>query len=167
MGSPKSITPCPRRTAGLWLALLSTLLVPLLAGTVQAAPPALPGPIPAEVLEVLDGDTLLVRATIWLGQVVETHVRVDGLDAPEMRARCPRERELAETARDHARRLIGAAPVRLLDIQPDKYGGRGRARVVAVGGDDRSGGRGGAGAAPPPTRGRRAPPGGRGGAGRL
>ncbi|MDW7556454.1 nuclease [Azospirillum brasilense] len=138
MGSPKSITPCPRRTAGLWLALLSTLLVPLLAGTVQAAPPALPGPIPAEVLEVLDGDTLLVRATIWLGQVVETHVRVDGLDAPEMRARCPRERELAETARDHARRLIGAAPVRLLDIQPDKYGGRVRARVLTIGGDDLS-----------------------------
>ncbi|ALJ36444.1 hypothetical protein AMK58_02075 [Azospirillum brasilense] len=122
----------------MWLALLSTLLVPLLAGTVQAAPPALPGPIPAEVLEVLDGDTLLVRATIWLGQVVETHVRVDGLDAPEMRARCPRERELAETARDHARRLIGAAPVRLLDIQPDKYGGRVRARVLTIGGDDLS-----------------------------
>ncbi|GAA4253340.1 thermonuclease family protein [Azospirillum formosense] len=138
MGSPKSITPCPRRTAGQWLALLSTLLATLLAGTVQAAPPALPGPIPAEVLEVLDGDTLLVRATIWLGQVVETHVRVDGLDAPEMRARCPRERELAETARNHARRLIGTAPVRLLDIQPDKYGGRVRARVLTIGGDDLS-----------------------------
>ena len=138
MGLPKSISPCPPRSSGIWLAFLSTLLATLLAGTVQAAPPALPGPIPAEVLEILDGDTLLVRATIWLGQVVETHVRVDGLDAPEMRARCPRERELAESARDHARRLIGAAPVRLLDVQPDKYGGRVRARVLTGGGADLS-----------------------------
>ncbi|MFC5354802.1 thermonuclease family protein [Azospirillum himalayense] len=88
MGSFKSITPCPSRSAGIWLALLCTLQ----AGTVQAAPPALPGPIPAEVLEVLDGDTLLVRATIWLGQVVETHIRVDGLDAPEIRSHPNRQR---------------------------------------------------------------------------
>ncbi len=128
----------PIRPAAVRLPLWIIVLSGLFAAPVQAAPPALPGPIPAEVLEVLDGDTLLVRATIWLGQVVETHVRVDGLDAPEMRARCPRERELAESARDHARRLIGIAPVRLLDIQPDKYGGRVRARVLTGGGADLS-----------------------------
>ncbi len=139
MGSFRPARPCPRRSAGMRTGLWLALLCLALSGTVRAAPPAaLPGPIPAEVLEVLDGDTLLVRATIGLGQVVETHVRVDGLDAPEMRARCPHERELAETARDHARRLIGAAPVRLLDIQPDKYGGRVRARVLTGGGDDLS-----------------------------
>ena len=128
----------PNRPAAARLPLRLAFLLCVLPGAVQATPPALPGPIPAEVLEVLDGDTLLVRATIWLGQVVETHVRVDGLDAPEMRARCPRERELAESARDHARRLIGAAPVRLLDVQADKYGGRVRARVLTTGGADLS-----------------------------
>ena len=138
MGTHTPADRSPSRNAAARLPLWAALLSALLPGTVQAAPPALPGPIPAEVLDVLDGDTLLVRATIWLGQVVETHVRVDGLDAPEMRARCPRERELAESARDHARRLIGAAPVRLLDVQADKYGGRVRARVLTTGGADLS-----------------------------
>ncbi|WP_448204381.1 thermonuclease family protein [Azospirillum sp. sgz302134] len=109
-----------------------------LAEPSAAAPPLLPGPIPAEVLEVVDGDTLTVRATIWLGQVVETNVRVDGIDAPEMRARCPREKELAEAARDMARKLIGPSLISLMDVQPDKYGGRVRARVLTAGGADLS-----------------------------
>lgn len=138
MGAHTLVRHSPPCFAGFRRSLRLAILSSVLAGAVQAAPPALPGPIPADVLEVLDGDTLLVRATIWLGQAVETHVRVDGLDAPEMRARCPRERELAEFARDHARRLIGAAPVRLLDGQPDKYGGRVRARVMTIEGADLS-----------------------------
>lgn len=103
-----------------------------------AAQPVLPGPIPAEVLEVLDGDTLTVRAVIWLGQSVETRVRIDGIDAPEMRSRCPREKDMAEAAREAARRLLGTGMVQLLDVQPDKYGGRVRARVLVPGGGDLS-----------------------------
>ena len=64
----------------------------------------MPGPIPAEILDVLDGDTIAVRATIWLGQAVETHVRLSGIDAPELRAHCAEEKEKAEAARDLARR---------------------------------------------------------------
>ncbi|MBP2311332.1 thermonuclease family protein [Azospirillum soli] len=120
------------------LILCAALFGGALPQRASGASPLLPGPIPAEVLEVVDGDTLTVRAMIWLGQVVETNVRVDGLDAPEMRARCPREKELAEAARDLTRRLIGASTISLMDVQPDKYGGRVRARVVTFGGDDLS-----------------------------
>src|SRR3989338_6548178 len=41
------------------------------------------GPVAAAVLEVIDGDTIVVRARIWLGQAVETRVRLSWADAPE------------------------------------------------------------------------------------
>ena len=120
----------PRPIAGALLALWAV--------SAAAAPPHLPGPIRAEVLEVVDGDTLSVRAMIWLGQVIETRVRVDGLDTPERRARCPREKELAEAAHELTRQLVGNGPVDLLDVQADKYGGRVRARVRTLDGRDLS-----------------------------
>jgi micrococcal nuclease len=40
------------------------------AGVVWAAE-VLPGPIPAVVTEVVDGDTIGVRARIWLGQQIQ------------------------------------------------------------------------------------------------
>ncbi len=42
----------------------------------------IPGPILARVVEVIDGDTILVEARIWLDQVVTTRVRLAGVDAP-------------------------------------------------------------------------------------
>jgi micrococcal nuclease len=107
-----------------------------LVGTspVTGAPATLPGPIPAEVVDVIDGDTLSVRAIIWLGQSVETNIRLAGVDAPELHARCPQEKTMAEAAR----RLVGVGMVQLMDVQPDKYGGRVRACVRITSGDDLS-----------------------------
>ena len=96
---------------------------------------ALPGPIPAEVLRVIDGDTLAVRARIWLGQDVAVHVRLAGIDAPELKGRCAQERALATAARDAlSLRAPAGAAVRLIDVRNDKYVGRVIARVL-----DRSG----------------------------
>lgn len=119
-------------------ALMSVGAALLGASPVTGAPATLPGPIPAEVVEVIDGDTLSVRAIIWLGQSVETNIRLAGVDAPELRAHCPQEKAMAESARDAARRLVGVGMVQLTDVQPDKYGGRVRARVRITGGDDLS-----------------------------
>ena len=88
------------------------------------------GPIDAEVVRVVDGDTLEVRARIWLGQELDTHVRIAGIDAPEMHARCPRERSLAEEARGTLERSLASGHVQLRDVRNDKYGGRVRADVV-------------------------------------
>src|SRR5882757_1213192 len=60
----------------------------------------LEGPVKAIVQRVVDGDTIEVRAFIWLGQSVLIRVRIDGVDAPELEARCPAERERALAARD-------------------------------------------------------------------
>ena len=87
---------------------------------------------------MLDGDTITVRAIIWLGQAVETNVRLNGIDAPEMRAHCAEEKQKAEAARDLARRLLADGRAKLLDVQADKYGGRVRARVQTSSGADLS-----------------------------
>lgn len=128
----------PRRLRSRLAGLLLATALPAGSGPAAAAPPQLPGPIPAEVLEVVDGDTITVRAIIWLGQAVETHVRLEGIDAPELRAHCAQEKEKAEAARALARRLLADGRARLLDVQADKYGGRVRARVMTSTGADLS-----------------------------
>ena len=96
----------------------------------------LAGPVEAEVVRVVDGDTLVARARIWLGQTVETHVRLAGVDAPELRGKCAAEKARALAAREALARLVGAGPVLLADIESDKYGGRVLARIATGAGDD-------------------------------
>ncbi len=101
----------------------------------RLASAAFNGPVTAQVTEVIDGDTFRASAQIWLGQAVEVHVRIDGIDAPEMRARCAEERVKAEAARTWLTHRIGDAQVQLADVRYDKYGGRVRAAVRDAGGD--------------------------------
>jgi len=119
-----------RRSVGLALALLAAAPAP------AAARETVPGPITAEVVAVVDGDTVAVRARIWLGQSVETTVRIDGIDAPERRGRCAAERIRAEAARAFVVDRIGAAPVVLRNVRFGKYAGRVLARVEAADGAD-------------------------------
>ncbi len=123
------------------IALLTGVVLGGLGAPLSPAGERLSGPIGAQVLRVLDGDTLEVSARIWLGQDVETRVRLAGIDAPELKGDCPYEREMAARARAHlVARLpsIGGRPaqVRLYDISLGKYGGRVLARVLAANGED-------------------------------
>ena len=88
----------------------------------------LPGPFPAVVTDVIDGDTFEARVTIWLGHEVTTRVRVLGIDAAERGSECAEERALAEAARAALARLLDAR-VELTDVRFDKYGGRVLARI--------------------------------------
>lgn len=94
------------------------------------------GPIAAWVNEVIDGDTIQVRARIWLGQDVETRVRLFGVDAPELKARCAEEQRLALAAREFVRVRVVEKRVSLMDIRYDKYGRRVLARVLTPEGED-------------------------------
>ncbi|MGB8274614.1 MAG: thermonuclease family protein [Alphaproteobacteria bacterium] len=120
------------RTAALLVVLAAFLSAP----SARSGPEVVPGPVPAEVVSVVDGDTIVVRAKIWLGQQVETRVRMAGVDAPELKGRCPRERELAAAARDLVQTKIGGAKVWLRDVRYDKYGSRVLARVEDESGED-------------------------------
>ena len=96
----------------------------------------LAGPIPARVLHVVDGDTIEVRAQVWLGQEVVTRVRLRGIDAPEINGACGKEREQAQAARERLVAHLARQPVWLTDIGRDKYFGRVVARLVDQRGDD-------------------------------
>jgi micrococcal nuclease len=89
----------------------------------------LPGPVPARVIKVLDGDTLEVEARIWLGQAMRIKVRLIGLDTPEKRSKCLAERQAAAAAQSYLQTQISDATVRLRNIHYGKYAGRVLARV--------------------------------------
>ncbi len=73
------------------------------------------------VQRVADGDTIEVRAAVWLGQTLTIRVRIDGVDAPELEARCAEERRLALAARDFLVRRLEGASVKLTQVVYDKY----------------------------------------------
>lgn len=113
------------------------LMMGLGCGQVSAGEAPLSGPVEAQVLRVIDGDTVQVAARIWLSQTVETFVRVKGIDTPELRGNCPEEKDLAVRARAFVMdRLVAGQGVTLLEIEPDKYGGRVVARLLTADGQD-------------------------------
>jgi endonuclease YncB( thermonuclease family) len=128
------------RERGVGAALGLSLLLAAAAAAADAAE-VLSGPVPAVVVEVVDGDTLRVRARIWLDQDVTTSVRLAGVDAPEMHGACRREREMARRAQAFvASQLAPAgdhgASVRLRDLRYGKYARRVIARVETAAGLD-------------------------------
>ncbi|MGH6924932.1 MAG: thermonuclease family protein, partial [Propylenella sp.] len=61
-------------------------------------------------------------------------VRIRGIDAPEMRGRCPAESARAEHAAAALRELVSEGTVLLTGIQGEKYFGRVLADVATPGG---------------------------------
>lgn len=124
--------------AGLWIGLGSSawLLPRLTAGAVPAVPVSLPAAMSpttpstlraghlAQVLKVIDGDTFEARVAVWPGMEIVTKVRLRGIDAPEMSARCADEYRRAVIARDALARMLAEGDVGISRIGQDKYGGR-------------------------------------------
>jgi len=97
---------------------------PAPVATPQPAGGALRSGHPAEVLRVFDGDTFEARVRVWPGMDITTRVRLRGIDAPEMRARCDDERVKALAARDALAQMLNQGTVAISHIGQDKYGGR-------------------------------------------
>ena len=122
------------------VAVMALALAVLALGSVAPVAETLPGPIAALVVRVLDGDTLEVRARVWLSQDVAVGVRLLGVDAPEIKGKCAAEIAKAQEARALVERLAPAGSVvRLRGIKPDKYAGRVDAEVEVSGGRDLAG----------------------------
>ncbi len=103
-----------------WLVLTSSI----------ARSDPLPGPVPAELQRVVDGDTVRVEATIWIDLRLDILVRIRGIDAPELNGDCPEERAGAEAATTALAAALGQGPLRLTSIEDDKYFGRVVADIV-------------------------------------
>lgn len=110
----------------------------LLAATAAAGSAGQPvaGPVQARVVKVHDGDSFSVEAQVWPGTIVSVSIRVRGVDAPEMRAKCPLERYLAQQARDVLAARVSAGSISLSNIGGDKYYGRVLADVTLSDGTD-------------------------------
>lgn len=117
-------------------ALCTITLLLLFFSTAKASPrqEILLGPIPVEVLRVLDGDTISVKARVWIGSDVETSVRIEGIDAPEIKGKCEKERSMAEAARQEVARLLGGGNVSIYNIRLEKYAGRVMAQIQTADG---------------------------------
>jgi len=79
---------------------------------------------PAEVVRVIDGDTFEARVRVWPGLDVDTKVRLRGIDAPELHARCADEHVKAQAARAALEKILAAGGVTISRVGIDKYGGR-------------------------------------------
>ncbi len=114
-----------RQGAAARLALVAALVAPA---------PAVGQVVPVEVVRVIDGDTVVVDAHPWPGVTIRTSVRVDGVDTPELRGRCPEERAAAERALQAVIRILSrAAAVTVIDPRDGTYAGRVVARVEVDG----------------------------------
>ncbi len=79
---------------------------------------------PAEVLRIIDGDTFEARVRVWPGLDVDTKVRLRGIDAAELHARCPDELAQAQAARAALQTILADGGVTVSRVGVDKYGGR-------------------------------------------
>ena len=57
------------------------------------------GPVEADIVRVLDGDSFEARVYPWPDTVVVEMFRIYGIDTPELRGRCQQEKDLAQAAR--------------------------------------------------------------------
>ncbi|PXF32613.1 nuclease [Pokkaliibacter plantistimulans] len=77
----------------------------------------------SEVTSIYDADTFTVNIQNWPGIVGErVPVRVYGIDAPEIKGQCPREKNLAQQAKQvTVAALRRARVIELRHLQRDKY----------------------------------------------
>jgi endonuclease YncB( thermonuclease family) len=91
---------------------------------------------PAEVIRIIDGDTFEARVRVWPGLDVDTKVRLRGVDAAELHARCDDERVKADAARTALDTILAEGGVSLSQVGVDKYGGRVDAAIATRGTPD-------------------------------
>lgn len=79
---------------------------------------------PAELIRIIDGDTFEARVRVWPGLDVDTKVRLRGIDAAELHARCADELAKAQAARTALTTILGEGGLAISHVGVDKYGGR-------------------------------------------
>ncbi len=121
------------------LSILCFLALPAL--TQVHAREEITGPVTAQIIRVIDGDTILVEARPWPQQKMEVYVRIRGIDTAEIHSRCESVRAVAQDARHALEEMASSSPqVQLTRISGDKYFGRIVADVTlsdgrSIGGD--------------------------------
>lgn len=76
------------------------------------------------VVKVYDGDTITIAQSLPIANspIYNFHVRLNGIDTPEIKGKTPREKELAKIARDALCNKIFGKMVILKNVSTEKYG---------------------------------------------
>ena len=96
--------------------------------------PKFAGPYEAIVISVHDGDTIKAWVYAWPGSIQTVSVRIRGIDTPEIKGKCGKERDQAQRARSMLK-SIAAGAVTLRNVSLGKYAGRVIADVETLSGD--------------------------------
>lgn len=86
--------------------------------------------VSAEVIRIVDGDTLQVLAMVWANQYIQSYVRINGIDTPEIKGKCEKERAYLDKPISKDRQVI------LRNIHNGKYAGRVVADLYTASGED-------------------------------
>ncbi len=104
-------------------------------GQLPPQPPALSvvqGPVEADVVRILDGDTVAFYAMPWPEIIVRGTLRMDGIDTPEKNGKCPDEKKKAAEATSFLTSKISAVKGRVklhvVGLVGEDGGGFGRYR---------------------------------------
>lgn len=99
--------------------------LPTAVAAIGADPVEIPGPVRADLIRVVDGDTILVSAMPWPQQSIEVYVRLRGIDAPEKKGKCADGRRAGLLAQQALSEMLdGQSHVQLMQVAGDKYFGR-------------------------------------------
>ncbi|MDH5327685.1 MAG: thermonuclease family protein [Gammaproteobacteria bacterium] len=107
--------------------LIISLLVSLSANAKQ-----LYGPYQAEVVRVVDGDTIELNVHVWPGLVQNIKLRLSGVNTPEKRGRnvsqC--EKKAAQKATNFTQRWVkGINRIIVTEVKLGKYAGRALGKI--------------------------------------
>ena len=106
------------------IATLGFIALALIFQQPSRADEILPGPVPAQVVRVIDGDTIEVMASVWPGVTSMARVRLASIDTPELNSPCLGARALAFEARTVVENAVAGVPLRLVHIRPEHAYGR-------------------------------------------
>lgn len=93
------------------------------------------GPYVARVVRVIDGDTLSVAMIVFPGITVHKHLRLRGVDTPEIRGECEREKRKAAEAAAFVERWAAENPSVRVTVQTMDSFGRAVGSISADGED--------------------------------
>lgn len=84
-----------------------------------------------KVIDIVDGDTIIIdtKQESKLVNKLGLRVRIYGIDTPEKKGKCQKEKDLALQAKEFTKNLIDQKQVILKDVKWDKFGGRIDAKV--------------------------------------
>jgi len=59
-----------------------------------------------KLIRVIDGDTVHVQIKVWPSTIIDTKLRIYGIDTPELRTKCPKEKEMALKAKEFTENML-------------------------------------------------------------